>query len=129
MGFQQRNYRVHPQWSSHHMVGDHTLLDVDYTIHPPGSRGRALGGATARVRSLFQEPIGLLPPRSRSHQIHLHPGTALVVVRPYHYAHAQKAELEKQCDAMLQCGIIRPSTSAFSMLVLIKKSNGYGASA
>ncbi|KAG8076705.1 hypothetical protein GUJ93_ZPchr0006g45341 [Zizania palustris] len=48
-----------------------------------------------------------------------------VVVRPYRYAHAQKEELEKQCCEMLQSGVIRPSTSAFSApVLLVKKSDG-----
>jgi hypothetical protein len=41
------------------------------------------------------------------------------------YAHAQKAELEKQCTVMLQSEVIRPSMSAFSAPVhLIKKVDG-----
>jgi hypothetical protein len=45
---------------------------------------------------LFQEPSGLAPPCTRSHPIHLLPGTAPIAVRPYRYAHAQKTELEMQ---------------------------------
>jgi hypothetical protein len=53
------------------------------------------------------------------------PGPTLVAVRPYCYAHAQKAELEKQCTVMLQSEVIRPSMSAFSAPVhLIKKVDG-----
>jgi hypothetical protein len=74
---------------------------------------------------LFPEPTGLPPPWSRSHQIHLLLGTASVAVRPYHYTYDQKAELERQCDAMLQTGVIRPSSSAFSApVLLVKKSKG-----
>lgn len=42
-----------------------------------------------------------------------------MVVRPYRYAHIQKDELEKQCCNLLQQGIIRPSTSAFSSPALL----------
>jgi hypothetical protein len=74
---------------------------------------------------LFSKPKGLPPPRSCSHQIHLLQGTAPVVVRPYHYTYNQKAELEWQCDTMLQNGVIHPSSSAFSAPdLLIKKADG-----
>jgi hypothetical protein len=36
---------------------------------------------------LFREPMGLPLPRSRSHQVHLLPGTMPVAVRPYRYTH------------------------------------------
>jgi hypothetical protein len=42
----------------------------------------------------------------------------------YRYAHLQKAELEKQCARMLEQGMIRPSSSAFSApIILVKKAN------
>jgi hypothetical protein len=44
--------------------------------------------------SVFPMPVGLPPVCPRSHQIRLLPGTAPVIVRPYHYAHLQKEELE-----------------------------------
>jgi hypothetical protein len=68
---------------------------------------------------LFQEPTSLPPARSRAHRIHLLPGTASIVVRPYRYAYAQKTELERQCVAVLHSGVIRPSSSAFSAPVLL----------
>lgn len=49
------------------------------------------------------------------------PDTAPVAVRAYRYLQLLKDEIEKQCDAMLQQGIIRVSTSAFSSPVLIVK--------
>jgi len=54
-----------------------------------------------------------------NHRIHLLPGTAPVAVRPYRYLQLQKDELERQCVAILQQGIIRPSTSPFSAPVLL----------
>jgi hypothetical protein len=44
-------------------------------------------------------------------------------VRPYRYAHAQKEELERQCEDMLSQGVIRPSSSAFSRSVLLVKKS------
>jgi hypothetical protein len=75
--------------------------------------------------TLFIEPSGLPPERERCHHIHLILGTAPVTVRPYRYAHAQKQELERQCAEMLRTGVIRPSTSAFSVpVLLVKKHDG-----
>jgi hypothetical protein len=69
---------------------------------------------------LFETPTGLPLPLDRMHQIRLVLGTAPVVIQSYRYAHNQKLELEKQCADMLRTGVIRPSTSAFSVL-LVKK--------
>jgi hypothetical protein len=51
--------------------------------------------------------MGLPPPRQRTHRICLLANTEPVAVRPYRYANGQKAELERQCDTMLQQGVIR----------------------
>jgi hypothetical protein len=75
--------------------------------------------------AIFDEPRGLPPVRAYDYRIHLLPGTALVAVRPYRYPQLQKDELERQCAAMLEQGIIRPSTSPFSApVLLVKKSDG-----
>ena len=70
---------------------------------------------------IFESPAGLPPARPCDHRIHLLPNTAPVAVRPYHYPHLQKDELEAQCTTMLEQGIIRPSTSPFSASVLLVK--------
>jgi hypothetical protein len=69
--------------------------------------------------AIFDEPTGLPPARSYDHLIHLLLGTAPVAVRSYRYAQVQKDELERQCEAMLAQGIIRPSTSPFAAPVLL----------
>jgi hypothetical protein len=75
--------------------------------------------------AVFDTPRGLPPARSYDHRIHLLPGTAPVAVRPYRYPQLQKDELERQCAAMLEQGIIRPSTSPFSApVLLVKKADG-----
>ena len=48
-----------------------------------------------------------------------------MAVRPYRYPAAHKDELERQCSAMMQQGIVRRSDSAFSSpVLLVKKANG-----
>lgn len=68
---------------------------------------------------IFGEPNGLPPQRQHTHKIILTQGTDLVVVWPYRYPHAQKDEIERQCDEMLRQRIIRQSTSPFSSPVLL----------
>jgi hypothetical protein len=72
-----------------------------------------------KYRDIFSKPEGLPPAKRFDHRIHLLLETAPVVVRPYRYPQLLKDEIEKQCDDMLQQGLIRPSTSAFSSPVLL----------
>ena len=72
---------------------------------------------------VFATPQGLPPARPCDHRIHLLPNTAPVSVRPYRYPQLQKDELESQCASMLQQGVIRHSTSAFSAPVLLVKKH------
>ena len=79
----------------------------------------------AEFADLFAEPKGLPPAHAFDHRIHLLPGTPPVAVRPYLYAQLLKDEIEAQCRAMLEQGIIRASTSAFSSRVLlVRKHDG-----
>jgi hypothetical protein len=71
--------------------------------------------------TIFVEPTGMPPQRSRDHCITLLPGAASVAVHPYRYPVTHKNELERQCAAMLDQGIIRHSSSAFSSPVLLVK--------
>jgi hypothetical protein len=50
---------------------------------------------------IFEEPHDLPPQRRHDHHIHLLPGTAPVVVRPYRYPQLLKDEVERQCADML----------------------------
>lgn len=75
--------------------------------------------------SLFQISSNLPPARETNHFIHLLPQAHPVNVRPYRYPYFLKHEIEKQVDTMLANGVIRPSTSPFSLLVLlVKKKDG-----
>ena len=79
----------------------------------------------ASFEDVFATPEGLPPARACDHRIHLVPTAVPVAVRPYRYPQLQKDELESQCAEMLQLGMIRPSTSAFSApILLVKKHDG-----
>jgi hypothetical protein len=74
---------------------------------------------------VFAAPSGLPPTRGRAHHITLKPGSAPVAVRPYRYPATHKDELERQCAAMMEQGIVRHSDSAFSSpVLLVKKPDG-----
>ena len=69
---------------------------------------------------LFSQPQGLPPTRSCAHAINLSLNHNPVSVGPYRYPHAKKKEdIERQVQQMLQQGIIRPSRSAYSSLVIL----------
>jgi hypothetical protein len=79
----------------------------------------------AGFADVFAEPRGLPPQRARDHAINLKPGAQPVAVRPYRYPAAHKDELERQCAAMIDQGIVRRSDSAFSSpVLLVKKADG-----
>jgi hypothetical protein len=76
-------------------------------------------------QDVFAMSTRLPPPRCFNHRIHLLPKTAPVAVRPYRYPQVVKDELERQCQEMLQQGIIHTSSSAFSSpVLLVKKHDG-----
>jgi hypothetical protein len=65
------------------------------------------------------------PPRSCDHDFTLLPGSAPVAICPYRYPATHKDELECQCVAMLEQGIIHRSSSAFSSpVLLVRKADG-----
>ena len=75
--------------------------------------------------NVFNMPAELSPMRQVDHRIQLKEGTDPINVRPYRYPHAQKNEIEKLVNEMLDFGIIQPSISPFSSLViLVKKKDG-----
>ena len=59
-----------------------------------------------------------LPPPCVVHDhIHLLPFANLVNVKPYHYPHFQKQEIEKYVVKILATSLIKPSSNLFSSLV------------
>jgi hypothetical protein len=84
-----------------------------------------IDGLLHAFADVFTEPIGLPLARGREHHIVLKPGSSPVAVRPYRYPAAHKDELERQCAAMIDQGIIRRSDLAFlSPVILVKKPDG-----
>lgn len=85
----------------------------------------AINDLLLKYQSLFQQPSTLPPPRQHDHYINLIPFSNPVNVRPYRYPHFQKTEIEKQVTTLLDSGLIQPSRSPFSSLVLlVKKKDG-----
>ncbi|XP_017431908.1 uncharacterized protein LOC108339280 [Vigna angularis] len=70
---------------------------------------------------VFREPQGLPPERKVDHRIPLKEGTEPISVRPYRYPHLMKTKIERQVEEMLNLGIIRPSNSPYSSLVILVK--------
>lgn len=74
---------------------------------------------------LFEEPTTLPQIRAYDPKIPLIPGVQPVNLRPNRYPPTHKDELKRQVAKMIRNGVIRPSTSAYSSLVLLmKKKDG-----
>jgi hypothetical protein len=93
---------------------------------------RAATGGDALLEALldsfggiFAAPTGLPPKRTHDHRILLKPDALPVAVRPYRYPAVHKDELERQCAAMIEQGIVWRSDSPFSSpVLLVKKPDG-----
>lgn len=74
---------------------------------------------------IFDEPKSLPPKRTFDHHIPLEPNSKPVNAQPYRFPYFQKTEIETQVQQMLDSGIIRPNTSAYSSpVLLVKKKDG-----
>jgi len=73
----------------------------------------------SKFPQLMAPPTELPPQRDCDHAIPLIEGAQPITVRPYRYPPALKDEIKAQVDAMLQQGIIQPSTSPFNSPVLL----------
>ncbi|GKG29962.1 hypothetical protein Tco_0419860, partial [Tanacetum coccineum] len=74
---------------------------------------------------VFKEPTAFPPHRSFDNQIPLRDGNVNVNIRPYRYPPAQKDVFETMVKELLDSGVIRPSYSPFSsLIVMVKKKDG-----
>lgn len=69
----------------------------------------------------FSDTLVLPLNRPTDHVIPLQPGVSAINVKAYRYGYYQKGETKKLVAKMLAAGIIKPSSSPFSSLVLLKK--------
>jgi hypothetical protein len=107
-------------WNGHHVL----WTAADISPAPPQllvTSADLMNDLLAQFASVFATLVGLPPARGHCHRIWLLPGTEPITVKLYRYAHHQKEELERQWQEMLAQGVICPSTSAFSALVLLVK--------
>jgi hypothetical protein len=60
-------------------------------------------------------------------EIHLIPRSVPPNIRPYKYPYAQKSEIERMVEEMLEAGIIRPSQSSYSapVVMVFKKDSSW----
>ncbi|CAA7051508.1 unnamed protein product [Microthlaspi erraticum] len=100
-------------------------LSIQSTKHSPIVIVDDLRQVITEFDEIFKIPSELPPSRAIEHHITLKEGSDPVNVRPYRYAHFQKAEIESQVTEMLSSGLIRPSSSPFSSpVLLVKKKDG-----
>jgi hypothetical protein len=71
--------------------------------------------------SVFTEPTVLPPQHAHDHRITLKAGVLPMAVGPYRYPAAHKDELERQCAAMIEQGIVHRNDSLFSSPILLVK--------
>ncbi|XP_026416100.1 uncharacterized protein LOC113311482 [Papaver somniferum] len=73
----------------------------------------------------FKEPTTLPPPRAHDHHIPLKPLASPPNQRPYIVPYVQKEVVENLVKEMLAAGVIQPSHSPFSsLIILVKKKDG-----
>jgi hypothetical protein len=79
-----------------------------------------LQGIIDKNSKVFEDiPIGLPPNHDHDHVIHLIPRSVPPNIRPYRYPYSHKSEIEHMVEEMLEVGIIRPSQSSYSTLVVM----------
>lgn len=73
---------------------------------------------------MFAEPTSLPPKRKQDHKIHLK-NSEPISVKPYRYPAIQNDAMEQMVKEMLESGVTRDNTNAFSSpIVLVKKKDG-----
>jgi hypothetical protein len=74
----------------------------------------------SKHQAIFSNPQGLPPSRGvHDHSIPLIPGSLPPNVLPYRHPFSQKNEIEKIVQELLVVGVILPSTSPYSSLVVM----------
>ena len=74
---------------------------------------------------VFETPKGLPPVCDHDHAIHLIPGSVPPNIRSYRYPYVQKSKIQRLIAELLEAGIIQPSQSSFSALVVfVHKKDG-----
>lgn len=97
----------------------------DTTVNGNGKMHPDISIILHNYTSVLNDPHELPPKRDFDHYIPLKDEAHPINVHPYCYAHFQKEEIERQIQEMLEKGLIRPSSSPFSSLVLlVKKKDG-----
>lgn len=100
------------------------LLVECYKVDEVHTRTESIPRLLDKFLDVFEKPEELPPMRGVEHHIHLKSRALPVNVRLYRYAYHQKGEMEKLVDEMC-LGVIRPSSSPYSSLVLlVKKKDG-----
>jgi hypothetical protein len=85
-----------------------------------------LQGIIDKHSKVFEDiPKGLPPTQNHDHGIQLIPGSVPPNITLYRYPYAQKSEIERMVEEMLEVGIIRPSQSSYSTpMVMVFKKDG-----
>jgi hypothetical protein len=94
------------------------LHAIQATETPPMPQD--LQALLSKYQIVFSTPQGLPPSRGvHDHSIPLFPGSIPPNIRPYRHPFAQKNEIEKMVQELLIAGVIRPSTSPYSSLIIM----------
>jgi hypothetical protein len=79
-----------------------------------------LQGIIDKNSKVFEDIPTVIPPtQNHDHVIHLIPQSVPPNVRPYRYPCAQKSEIERMVEQMLEVGTIRTSQSYYSAPVVM----------
>ena len=103
---------------------------------PASSKGHDLAHLTSQqaqqVEALIQQfpelfkenaPLGIVP--GIKHQIRTEPGAIPIRTKQWRMPETSRSEIRRQCDEMLDMGVIEPSTSPWlSPVVLVRKKDG-----
>jgi hypothetical protein len=94
------------------------LHAIQATETPPVPQD--LQALLSKHQMVFSTPQGLPPSRGvHDHSIPLVPGSLPPNIRLYRHPFSQKNEIEKMVQELLTAGVIRPSTSPYSSLVVM----------